>query len=199
MGAVLAAAMGMSAASAVAQERFFAGVYVGESSSDFDRSGRAAAQMPALRPGRIIDGTTAWGIRGGVDQHTARYYLTYNYASDNDRQLASLREQTLSGSYDLAFPLSDSTRIFGGASAGLTYLKQNTRNFANDSDWGVHAGLQAGVLQELGHAVELEVGFRYTLHDRVKVNFVEDDTSIHRGRLTLDDSQQWYIGANWHF
>ena len=34
--------------------------------------------MPGANFDRIIDDSLGWGIRGGIDHDTARYYLSYD-------------------------------------------------------------------------------------------------------------------------
>jgi hypothetical protein len=47
-----------------------------------------------------------------------------------------LRQENLLGSYDLFYPVGGSTKLFGGASAGLTKLTQDSPGYSRDSDIG---------------------------------------------------------------
>ena len=79
-----------------------------------------------------------------------RYYMTYENVSDDYGSSLKLRQQNLIGSYDMFVPLGDTTRLFGGASAGLTKLENESKGYSRDTDIGYLVGLQAGILQKLG-------------------------------------------------
>lgn len=187
------------ASGVAAQETRFVGGVLGKSSSNYNESSRAAVQMPGVNFDRIIDDSTSWGLRVGVDQSSSRYYVNYDYVSDSYHRAAKIREQGLSASYDLLFPVGDTTRLFGGATAGLDYLSQKTSGYRNDNDWGLNAGLQAGVLQLLGESVELEAGYRYARHNNSAVDFKPRAGGGTSGTARLRSNEQWYLGLNWRF
>lgn len=195
---VIAACL-LASGAAVAQEHQFIGATVGQASANLDESGRASVRMPGVNFDRILDDSSSWGLRVGNDQTTARYYLSYDYASDNYRSAAKVRKQTLSGSYDLMLPIAHSTRLFAGVTAGLTYLGQDTRGYRDDNDWGLHAGLQAGVLHSLSDRLELEGGYRYARHFDSDVSFKPRGTSSRSGDARLKSSDDLYVGLNWRF
>ncbi len=193
------AACALASGGAVAQETQFIGATLGKSSADFSESSRAKSEMSDVRFNRIIDNSTSWGVRVGNDQTTARYYLSYGQVSDNYRSAAKIRSQTLAASYDLMLPVAQGTRLFAGATAGATRLAQITRGFSNDRDWGVHAGLQAGILQALADNLELEGGYRYARHYRSGVSFKDRDADTRTGGARLKSTDELYLGLNWRF
>ncbi|MFA5493630.1 MAG: outer membrane beta-barrel protein [Porticoccaceae bacterium] len=192
------AAISLLATGALAQENLFVGGTVGQISSNYDESNRAKIQMPGVNFDRIIDDSGSWGLRVGNDQTTARYYLSYDYVSDSYHSAAKLRQQTIGLSYDLMLPVASATRLFAGATAGLTHLDQKSNGYRNDSDWGLHAGLQAGVLQNLSDNLELEAGYRYAKHD-ADVDFKPRGIRSRSGSADLSSTEQLYVGLNWRF
>lgn len=195
---VIAACL-LASGTAMAQETQFIGFTVGKDSANLNESGRAKVRMPGVNFDRILDDSSSWGLRVGNDQTVARYYLSYDYVSDNYRSAAKIRKQTLSGSYDLMLPVAHSTRLFAGATAGVTYLGQDTRGYRDDNDWGVHAGLQAGVLHGLSDRLEVEGGYRYARHFDSDVTFKPRGASSRRGDARLKSSDELYVGLNWRF
>jgi opacity protein-like surface antigen len=185
------------ATGATAEESYFVSGVLSQTSSNYAKSSRGYAEMPDLNVDRIIRHSSGWGLRAGVDEGSSRHYITYNYVSDRYGRDAKIREQNLSGSYDFMFPVADSTRLFAGASLGMTRLHQKTSSFKNDSDWGLHAGLQAGVVQRLGQNMDIEGGYRYTRYDRPDVSFKNQDGN--QGKAKLRSSDQLYIALNWRF
>lgn len=197
--APLVAACMLASGTVMAQETQFIGVTAGKASANLNESGRASVLMPGVNFDRIIDDSTSWGLRVGNDQTATRYYLSYDYVSDNYRSAAKVRQQTLSGSYDFMLPVADSTRLFVGATTGLTYLSQDTRGYREDNDWGLHAGLQAGVVQGLSDNVELEAGYRYAKHYNSDVSFKARGATTRSGDASLKSSEEMYVGLNWRF
>ena len=65
-----------------------------------------------------------------------RYYMTYENVFDDYGSSPKLRQQNLIGSYDMFVPLGDTTRLFGGASAGLTKLENESKGYSRDTDIG---------------------------------------------------------------
>lgn len=188
---------GFMATGAMAQENLFVGGTLGQTSSNYSESSRAHAMMSGVDFDGIIDDSGAWGIRFGNDQTHSRYYLSYDYVSDSYRSLASIRQQTLGASYDLMLPVG-AVRFFGGASAGVSHVKQNSNGFRNDTEWGLYAGLQAGALLNIAPDVDLEAGYRYAKHDGVDLRF-KSKSGIHSGSADLKSTEQFYLGVNWRF
>lgn len=178
-------------------DNVFGGIYAGETSSNYGRDSVARQNMPGADFDRVIDDSTSWGLRVGSDEDSVRYYLDYSFVSDRSRSAGEFREQMLSGSYDLVFSIAQGTRLFGGASVGVTHLKQDTSGFSNDKDWGVHAGLQAGILQTLNEQLELELGYRYAKHSNTRVDFKQE--GVKTGEAKLRSNETVYLGLNWHF
>ncbi|GAB3391579.1 hypothetical protein GCM10027514_35700 [Azotobacter armeniacus] len=113
----------------------------------------------------VIKNSGTWGLRVGRIKEESRYYTTYEYVSDDYHRALKLRQNNLLGSYDDMFLPADlfipgaTTRLFGGATLGLTKLEQNSPGHSRDSD--IMAGLQAGVLQPVTDQSSLEDSFRY--------------------------------------
>ena len=140
----------------------FAGLTWGKSTVNIDRSSTLKQNMPgANRFDDTIKNSGTWGLRAGQMTDEARYYATYENVSDDYGSSLKLRQQNLIGSYDLFLPVGDTTRLFGGASAGLTKLENESSGYRRDSDIGYLVGLQAGVLQEVGNNTSIEAGYRY--------------------------------------
>ncbi|EXF42831.1 outer membrane protein H1 [Pseudomonas sp. BAY1663] len=175
----------------------FAGITWGESTVNIDRSGSLKQNMGQDRFDDVIKNSGTWGVRGGQMTDQGRYYLTYENVSDDYGSTLKLRQQNLIGSYDLFLPLGDSTRLFGGASAGLTKLEHESRGYSRDSDIGYLVGLQAGILQTLADNVSVEAGYRY-LRSNAGTEVAERGVGK-LGSIDLHSSKQAYLGLNYHF
>ncbi|HAW25910.1 MAG TPA: hypothetical protein DCX38_21605, partial [Pseudomonas sp.] len=108
-----------------------------------------------------------------------------------------LRQQNLIGSYDLFLPVGDTTRLFGGASVGLTKLENESSGYRRDSDIGYLVGLQAGVLQDVGHNTSIEAGYRY-LRSNAGTEVAERGVGK-VGSIDLHSTKQAYLGVNYKF
>lgn len=124
----------------------FVGLTWGESTANIDRSSTLKQNMGSDRFDDVIKNSGTWGIRAGQMTDEGRYYATYENVSDDYGNTLKLRQQNLIGSYDMFLPLGDTTRLFGGASAGLTKLENESSGYRRDSDIGYLVGLQAGIL-----------------------------------------------------
>lgn len=189
----------LASGTVAAQETQFIGATFSKSSANLDENGRAQVRMPGVNFDRVLDDSSGWGVRVGNDQTVSRYYLSYDYTSDSYRSAAKIRKQTLSASYDLMLPIAHSTRLFAGATAGVTYLGQDTRGYRDDNDWGVHAGLQAGVLHGLSDRLEVEGGYRYAKHFDSDVTFKPHGATSRNGDARLKSTDELYVGLNWRF
>lgn len=174
----------------------FVGLTWGETSNNMDRSGSLQRNPLSRSMDSTIDNDGTWGLRGGVQDDTGRMYVTYEYVSDSGRGY-KLRQQNLLGSYDLFLPITDNTRLFGGVSAGLVKLTQDSPGYSRDSDIGIAGGLQAGVLHQFEAPVSLEAGYRY-LRTSADVDVNSNNGAV-RGSADLKSSEQLYIGLNYHF
>jgi opacity protein-like surface antigen len=192
----IAVASAILAASVTAQAENFVGLTWGETSNNMQKSSALKQELDE-NFNKVINNSSTWGIRAGQSDATARYYLTYENVSDSHYQGAKLRQENLLGSYDLFVPLGDSTRLFGGATLGLTKLTQDFSNVSRDSDIGYAAGLQAGILQDVGSHAALEAGYRY-LRSNASVE-VSPHGESKLGSLDLHSSSQVYLGANYRF
>ena len=83
----------------------------------------------------MIGKDTTWGVRLGQQNSQGRYYATYDNVSGSHNGI-KLRQENLLGSYDLFYPVGGSTKLFGGASAGLTKMTQESPGFSRDSNIG---------------------------------------------------------------
>lgn len=181
---------------ALAQDRFV-GLTWGETSNNMDRSSALKGSAGTHRLDDTINNSGTWGVRGGTQDDTGRMYLSYEYVSDTYSSRYKLRQQNLLGSYDLFFPVADNTRLFGGVTAGLVKLEQDSPGFHRDSDLGLAGGLQAGILHRLAPEFSIEAGYRY-LRTTVDASLNARDRSV-GGSFDLKSSDQAYLGLNYHF
>lgn len=191
----LGTAIALTSAPALAQDSFV-GLTWGETSSNMDRSKSLKNDPQARTLDSTINNSGTWGVHGGVQDDTGRMYMTYEYTTDSAKGY-KLRQQNLLGSYDLFYPIADNTRLFGGVTAGLVKLEQNSRGFHRDSDLGLAGGLQAGILHQFDAPVSLEAGYRY-LRTTADANLIERDGSV-GGSFDLKSSERLYLGLNYHF
>lgn len=176
----------------------FAGLTWGKSTVNIDRSSTLKQNMPgANRFDDTIKNSGTWGIRAGQMTDEARYYATYENVSDDYGSSLKLRQQNLFGSYDMFLPVGDATRLFGGASAGLTKLENESSGYRRDSDIGYLVGLQAGVLQDVGKSTSIEAGYRY-LRSNAGTEVAERGVGK-VGSIDLHSSKQAYLGVNYKF
>ncbi|MGE6995936.1 outer membrane protein [Pseudomonas sp. NPDC047961] len=176
----------------------FAGLTWGKSTVNIDRSSTLKQNMPgANRFDDTIKNSGTWGIRAGQMTDEARYYATYENVSDDYGSSLKLRQQNLFGSYDMFLPVGDTTRLFGGASAGLTKLENESSGYRRDSDIGYLVGLQAGVLQDVGKNTSVEAGYRY-LRSNAGTEVAERGVGK-VGSIDLHSSKQAYLGVNYKF
>ena len=176
----------------------FAGLTWGKSTVNIDRSSTLKQNMPgANRFDDTIKNSGTWGIRAGQMTDEARYYATYENVSDDYGSSLKLRQQNLIGSYDMFLPVGDTTRLFGGASAGLTKLENESSGYRRDSDIGYLVGLQAGVLQDVGNNTSIEAGYRY-LRSNAGTEVAERGVGK-VGSIDLHSTKQAYLGVNYKF
>lgn len=176
----------------------FAGLTWGKSTVNMDRSSTLKQNMPgANRFDDTIKNSSTWGIRAGQMTDEARYYATYENVSDDYGSSLKLRQQNLIGSYDMFLPVGDTTRLFGGASAGLTKLENESSGYRRDSDIGYLVGLQAGVLQDVGNNTSIEAGYRYL---RSNAGTEVSERGVGKvGSIDLHSTKQAYLGVNYKF
>ena len=176
----------------------FAGLTWGKSTVNMDRSSSLKQNMPGTnRFDDTIKNSGTWGIRAGQMTDEARYYATYENVSDDYGSSLKLRQQNLIGSYDMFLPVGDTTRLFGGASAGLTKLENESSGYSRDSDIGYLVGLQAGVLQDAGNNTSIEAGYRYL---RSNAGTEVSERGVGKvGSIDLHSTKQAYLGVNYKF
>ncbi|WP_277372146.1 hypothetical protein [Pseudomonas sp. AA-38] len=192
----LTTCLALGATAAKADDNFL-GLTWGQTDNNIQKSNALNANLDDPKLDKVIDGTGTWGVRIGQQQGDGRYYLSYENFSDSYSGY-KLRQQNLLGSYDLFLPLGDNgTKLFGGLSGGLVKLEQESRGFSRDSDIGLAAGLQAGVVQELGSNTSIEGGYRY-LRTNASTEMAPHGAGK-AGSLDLHSSSQFYLGANYAF
>ncbi|MBA1224835.1 outer membrane beta-barrel protein [Stutzerimonas stutzeri] len=176
----------------------FAGFTWGESTVNTDRSSSLKQNMDGKnRFDDVIKNSGTWGVRAGQITDEGRYYMTYENVSDDYGSSLKLRQQNLIGSYDMFVPLGDTTRLFGGASAGLTKLENESKGYSRDTDIGYLVGLQAGILQKLGDNTSVEAGYRYL---RSNAGTEVSERGVGKlGSIDVHSSKQAYLGLNYHF
>lgn len=192
LGSTLIGAIGLAQAA-----DHFGGITWGETSNNMRKSHSVNAQLNDPDLDGAINNSGTWGARFGTVEDNARVYVTYDYASDTRHQY-KFRQQNLLGSYDALLPVGDQgTQLFGGVSAGLVSLEQESRGFHRDRDVGLAGGVQAGIIQDLGHNVALEGGYRY-LRTSADARLKERGMG-NAGRADLHSSEQFYVGVNYRF
>lgn len=176
----------------------FVGVSWGESSGKFDRSSALKTNEPGAKFDHVIRNSGTWSVRGGAELgDQGRIYLSYDNVSDSYHSQWKARQENLTASYDALLPIGPTTHLFGGGTLGLTKVSLESSGIRRDTGYGYAAGLQAGVLQDLGSNFQIEGGFRYMLHN-AKVD-IKDRASGKIGSAELDRSKLAYVGLNYRF
>ena len=190
-------AMTVLGASSLAQaaDTTFAGLTYGQTSDKIKKSGLLGSNVDHLNTDGIISKDGTWGARLGRQNDQGRYYLTYDNVSNNHSGV-KMRQENLLGSYDLFLPVTSSTKLFGGATAGVTKLSQESSGYSRDTDIGYAVGLQTGVLQQVSKNVSVEMGYRY-LRSNASTEMSAQGTK--QGSLSLNSSAQTYLSANYAF
>lgn len=174
----------------------FAGLTFGQTSDKIDKSHALNNNLGHPNATGAIDGNNTYGMRLGQQNSQGRYYATYDNVSGSHNGV-KLRQENLLGSYDLFYPVGGSTKLFGGATAGLTKLTQDSPGFSRDSDIGYAIGGQVGVLQQVSQNTSIELGYRY-LRSNASTEMKESGGSK-QGSLGLTSSAQTYLSANYYF
>ena len=174
----------------------FAGLTFGQTSDKIDKSHALNNNLGNPNVTGAIDGNNTYGMRLGQQNSQGRYYATYENVSGSHNGV-KLRQENLLGSYDLFYPVGGSTKLFGGATAGLTKLTQDSPGFSRDSDIGYAIGGQVGVLQQVSQNTSVELGYRY-LRSNASTEMKESGGSK-QGSLDLTSSAQTYLSANYYF
>ncbi|MDT9674853.1 porin family protein [Pseudomonas sp. JV414] len=187
--------MGASVA-AHADTTNFAGLTFGQTSDKVKKSSALNDNLNHPNADGVIGKDNTWGVRLGQQDSKGRYYATYDNVSGSHNGI-KLRQENLLGSYDLFYPVGGSTKLFGGATAGLTKLTQESPGFSRDSDIGYAVGGQVGVLQQVSQNTSVELGYRY-LRSNASTEMSEHGGSK-QGSLDLTSSAQTYLSANYAF
>jgi len=174
----------------------FAGLTFGQTSDKIDKSHALNNNLGNPNVTGAIDGNNTYGMRLGQQNSQGRYYATYDNVSGSHNGV-KLRQESLLGSYDLFYPVGGSTKLFGGATAGLTKLTQDSPGFSRDSDIGYAIGGQVGVLQQVSQNTSIELGYRY-LRSNASTE-MKDSGGSKQGSLDLTSSAQTYLSANYYF
>lgn len=192
----LATSLTFAAAAANAGDNFV-GLTWGQTDNNIQKSSALNSNLNNPKFDKVINDTGTWGVRAGQVSETNRYYMTYENVSDSDSG-NKLRQQNLLGSYDVFLPIGDyNTKLFGGATAGLVKLEQESKGFKRDSDIGYALGLQAGILQDINQNASIEAGYRY-LRTNASTEMAPHGAGK-VGSLDLHSSGQLYLGANYKF
>jgi len=192
----LATSLTFAAAAANAGDNFV-GLTWGQTDNNIQKSSALNSNLNNPKLDKVINNTGTWGVRAGQVSETNRYYMTYENVSDTDSG-NKLRQQNLLGSYDVFLPIGDyNTKLFGGATAGLVKLEQESKGFKRDSDIGFALGLQAGILQDINQNASIEAGYRY-LRTNASTEMAPHGAGK-AGSLDLHSSGQLYLGANYKF
>ena len=174
----------------------FASLTFGQTSDKVKKSNALDTNLNNPNAGGVIDKDNTWGVRLGRQNSQGRYYATYDNVSGSHNGI-KLRQENLLGSYDLFYPVGGSTKLFGGATAGLTKLTQDSPGYSRDSDIGYAIGGQMGVLQQVSQNTSVELGYRY-LRSNASTEMSQSGGSK-QGALDLTSSAQTYLSANYAF
>jgi opacity protein-like surface antigen len=187
--------MGASTA-AFASDENFASFTLGQTSDKVKKSHALGENLDRPHTNKIIDKNGTYGIRLGRQNNDGRIYATYDNVSSAHNGI-KLRQENLLGSYDVFSPLGDSTKLFGGVTAGLTKMTQESGGFSRDSDIGYAIGGQVGILQQVTKNTSAELGYRY-LRSNASTEMSERGGSK-KGSLSLNSSAQTYLALNYAF
>ncbi|CAI8891815.1 hypothetical protein D3C76_755790 [compost metagenome] len=174
----------------------FASLTYGQTSDKIKKSSALNDNLNRPNADGVIAKDHTWGLRVGQQNSQGRYYATYDNVSGSHNGI-KLRQENLLGSYDLFHPLGADTRLFGGASAGLTKLTQESSGFSRDTNFGYTIGAQAGILQQVSQNTSVELGYRY-LRSNASTEMSAQGGSK-QGSLSLNSSAQTYLSANYAF
>lgn len=192
----LATSLSFAAVTANAADNFV-GLTWGQTDNNIQKSSTLNSNLNNPKLDKVINDTGTWGVRAGQVSEINRYYMTYENVSDTDSG-NKLRQQNLLGSYDVFLPIGDyNTKLFGGATAGLVKLEQESKGFKRDSNIGYALGLQAGILQDINQNASIEAGYRY-LRTNASTEMAPHGAGK-VGSLDLHSSGQLYLGANYKF
>ena len=181
---------------AFASDDTFGGLTLGQTSDKIKKSHALNDNLNRPNADGVIGKDTTWGVRLGQQNSQGRYYATYDNVSGSHNGI-KLRQENLLGSYDLFYPVGGTTKLFGGASAGLSKMTQESPGFSRDSNIGYTLGGQAGVLQQISRNTSVELGYRY-LRSNASIEMNERGGSK-QGALSLTSSAQTYVSANYAF
>ncbi|WP_419708908.1 hypothetical protein [Pseudomonas sp. NFX224] len=186
----------MGASVAAHADDNFASLTFGQTSDKVKKSNALDTNLNNPNADGVIGKDNTWGVRLGQQNNQGRYYATYDNVSGSHNGI-KLRQENLLGSYDLFYPVGGSTQLFGGATAGLTKLTQDSPGYSRDSDIGYAVGGQMGVLQQVSQNTSVELGYRY-LRSNASTEMKESGGSK-QGSLDLTSSAQTYLSANYAF
>lgn len=174
----------------------FASLTLGQTSDKVKKSSALDSALNNPNADGVIGKDTTYGLRLGRQNEQGRYYATYDNVSGSHNGI-KLRQENLLGSYDLFYPVTASTNLFGGGTAGLTKLTQDSPGFSRDSDIGYAVGLQGGVLQQISQNTSVELGYRYLRSNASTEMSPRGGAKV--GSLDLTSSAQTYLSANYSF
>jgi hypothetical protein len=184
-------------ASAAAQaDDTFASLTFGQTSDKVKKSSALNNNLNRPNADGVIGKDNTWGVRLGQQNSQGRYYATYDNVSGSHNGI-KLRQENLLGSYDMFVPLGDTTKLFGGATAGLTKVTQESSGFSRDTNIGYAIGAQVGILQQVSKNASVELGYRY-LQSNASTE-VSKHGGSKQGSLGLTSSAQTYLAANYAF
>jgi opacity protein-like surface antigen len=185
-----------TAAAAQAETKNFAGLTYGQTSNQVSKSKSLNDNLNHPSADGIIHKDHTFGLRVGRQSDDSRYYATYDNVSGS-HHANKQRQENLLGSYDLFLPVTGSTKLFGGASAGLTKVSQESSGFSRDTNTGYTIGGQVGVLQQVSQNTSVELGYRY-LRTNASTELNEHGGSK-QGSMKVNSSAQTYLSANYAF
>ena len=185
----------MGASTAAMANDTFASFTLGQTSDKIKKS--RAMNDNFNHPSAVaIDKSTTFGVRLGQQNSQGRYYATYDNVSGRSHDGLNLRQENLLGSYDVFYPMGGNTKLFGGATAGLAKLSQETTGYSRDTNIGYAIGGQMGILQQVSRNTSLELGYRY-LRSNASTELSRGGSK--KGSVDLTSSAQTHLAANYAF
>jgi len=194
---LLAATVLGASSMACAEDSNFAGLTYGKTLNKISKSSQLDSNLGNPdASGAIGSSDNTWGVRVGRLNDAHRYYATYENVSGTHNGI-KLRQENLLGSYDVFLPLTPTTQLFGGGTAGLVKLTQDSPGYSRDTDIGYAIGGQAGVIQQVAQNVSVELGYRY-LRSNASTEMAKSGQGK-QGSLDLTSTSQTYLSANYQF
>ncbi|MDX4036986.1 hypothetical protein [Aliarcobacter skirrowii] len=112
----------------------------------------------------------------------------------NPSYLSGTRINTFLGAFDYILPIDYSrSKLFLGAHLGFTNVEKKSLEGSNATDFVY--GAQFGILNDIAHNLELEIGTKFTKYD-IDKNYKENGADV---KYKLDRAIDFYATINYRF